>query len=75
MEIINSKDSLICKHSIDAKIGFNQFRWGLITQKVKSNSPYFIHYNQFIKPCPYKVQLKTSIGVLEKELTVKPYNK
>ncbi len=74
IQILNNNDSLIFSGSLQGKYGFNQFRWDLITEKVESPSPYFIHYDRYIEPGNYKVRVSTSVGILEEELIVKTYN-
>ena len=73
LQVMNEKDSLIWTTTINASKGFNQFRWDLITEKAESDSPYFIHYNQFIDSGMYKIRLRTSEGVLEEELEVRSF--
>jgi len=73
LQVMNEKDSLIWNTSIISTKGFNQFRWDLITEKTESDSPYFVRYNKFIEPGKYKIRVKTSEGILEKELVVKPF--
>lgn len=73
LQVMNEKDSLIWTTTINASKGFNQYRWDLITEKAESDSPYFIHYNQFIDSGMYKIRLRISEGVLEEELEVRSF--
>jgi hypothetical protein len=75
LQVLDQSDSLIWSIAMDASKGFNQYRWDLITKRVESDSPYFVHYNQFIEPGVYKVILMTSDGKVEEELVVKPNGK
>ena len=73
IEIRDESDSLWWKTDMEANPGINQFRWDLITERVTSDSPYFVHYDKFIKPGEYKVLLKTSDMTREEKLVVKKY--
>ena len=50
--------------------GFNQFRWDLVMEEVKSSQPYFIHYKRFIKPGRYIIRIFGDGVVLSGSLTV-----
>ncbi|HZX10083.1 MAG TPA: hypothetical protein VFG01_03980, partial [Acidobacteriota bacterium] len=50
--------------------GFNQFRWDLVIEEVKSPQPYFIHYKRFIKPGRYIIRIFGDGVVLSGSLTV-----
>ncbi len=70
LNITNAKDSLIWSTTIHGKKGFNQYRWNLVTNEVRSDLPYFIHYKSYIQKGEYNLILKHSEGVLRKKMTV-----
>jgi len=70
LKIIDAKDSLLWSKQIEAKKGFNQYRWNLVIKEVESSSPYFIHYKQFLKEGKYNLVLETETGRMERELVV-----
>ena len=43
----------------EGKKGFNQYRWDLVVERVKSNYAYFIHYDRFLKAGKYQITLAT----------------
>jgi photosystem II stability/assembly factor-like uncharacterized protein len=71
---ILSKDKVLWETKIQADKGFNEYRWDLITQTVDSTSPYFIHYDKFLKKGKYKVQIVTSSDTLPKDFIAVPYH-
>ena len=50
INVTDQKDSILWSTEFEAKYGFNQIRWDLVTKKNKSPLPYFVQYNEFIKP-------------------------
>ncbi len=48
-------DEEIWKKELEGHTGLNEYRWDLITNKVESDQPYFIHYNQFIRAGKYQL--------------------
>lgn len=64
-------------HSWQGKKGFNQYRWDLVVEKVKSDFAYFIHYDQFLAAGSYQVNLTTKNQTLTQPLIavkgVSPY--
>ena len=67
ISILNEEDQVLWSVKMAARKGYNQYRWDLITKKVESPLPYFIHYNEFLKPGKYTVQITNAQGVLKKE--------
>ncbi len=43
----------VWEESLSGRRGFNQIRWDLVTRRVDSPRPYFIHYFEFIPPGDY----------------------
>ena len=56
--------------AINGLKGMNQYRWNLITRKQTSDSPYFVHYDQFIEAGTYLLRLSTGDEILEQKFTV-----
>ena len=54
---------------LEGKKGFNQYRWDLITEKVKSDFAYFIHYDLFLKEGSYQISLITKTKTLTQPFT------
>jgi hypothetical protein len=53
LEVKDKKETVIWSKTMKAKKGFNQIRWNLVTKKVDSPQPYFIHYLRFPEPGTY----------------------
>ncbi len=49
----DTSNNELWKCTLDGHKGFNQYRWDLILQKLKSDYPYFVHYDTFIKAGAY----------------------
>jgi len=56
-----------------ASKGLNQLRWDLVIETQNSDLPYFRHYEKYIKPGMYRLQLETKIKTMQKNFTVKKY--
>lgn len=50
------EEKIVWRISLDARKGLNQYRWDLVKERVKSNTPYFIHYDRFIRAGVYEVR-------------------
>jgi len=70
INVTDQKDSILWSTEFEAKYGFNQIRWDLITKKNKSPLPYFVQYNEFIKPGNFKLVINNSRIKLEGRLEV-----
>ena len=66
----DEKEKTVWTKKLMGKQGFNQFRWDLVTKKVKSMRPYFIHYNNFALPGIYEIQVVGEGINLKGELTI-----
>jgi photosystem II stability/assembly factor-like uncharacterized protein len=73
MSIVNDQDSTIWTRNFDGRAGINEYRWDLITERVESNQPYFIHYNRFIRKGSYKLRLRLNGKLTESDFEVKAY--
>ena len=67
IKIINNNNEIVWETVFNARKGFNQLRWDLITKKANSPMPYFINYNEFLKKGKYKVELKIQTKTIQKE--------
>lgn len=70
IKVINDEDDILWSIPFKARIGFNQYRWDLVTKQVDSPLPYFIHYKQFLNEGYYRVIIETSKTDLENTLRV-----
>ena len=70
VKVEDSTKKIVWSTKIDAIKGYNQFRWDLITKRVQSDLPYFIHYDEFIEPGDYKVELGIAGDTYVSNLTV-----
>lgn len=70
LQVFNQADSLIWTKDYSARKGLNQFRWDLTTERKTSMAPYFIHYESFLDPGTYILQLRTSGGIRKKTFQV-----
>lgn len=66
LEIKDSQNKSVWSTPFQGKKGYNQFRWDMIVSQEKSNLPYFIHYNKFLKVGTYRVSLSDGKSELEK---------
>jgi photosystem II stability/assembly factor-like uncharacterized protein len=57
LEIKDFQNKSVWSTSFQGKKGYNQFRWDMIVTQEKSNLPYFIHYNKFLKTGTYTLSL------------------
>ena len=74
IRVNEEKGKAVWSRTLTGKQGFNQFRWDLITKKVDSPRPYFIHYANFAAPGMYEIQivgeginLKGALTILERK--------
>jgi hypothetical protein len=70
IRVNDDKGKTVWTKKLMGKQGFNQFRWDLVTKKVKSMRPYFIHYNNFALPGIYEIQVVGEGINLKGELTI-----
>ena len=70
INVINDEDSVFCSIPYQAKTGFNQYRWDLVTSREGSHLPYFFKYKQFLGEGRYKISIETSESDLESTLVV-----
>ena len=56
LEVIKGS-KIVFEKLIEGKTGLNQFRWDLLTKENNSDSPYFIHYKEYLATGEYKVKL------------------
>ncbi|MEO2186139.1 MAG: hypothetical protein ABGX30_06140, partial [bacterium] len=71
--IDQNKKNTIWKMDFMASKGLNQLRWDLVIETQNSDLPYFRHYEKYIKPGMYRLQLETKIKTMQKNFTVKKY--
>ncbi len=57
LQVLDEERNAVWSQSIEGQAGFNQIRWNLVTERIDSPRPYFIHYLQFIPPGEYKIRL------------------
>ncbi len=57
--------------TVQGQKGFNEYRWDLVVKSVKSNLPYFVHYDKFIEAGNYTLFLSDGKTVLEQVFIVK----
>ena len=77
---IKDKDNKeIWSTTVQGQKGFNEYRWDLVIKSVKSNLPYFVHYDKFIEAGNYTVVLSDGKTALEGVFVVKdgvsPFNR
>jgi hypothetical protein len=75
LSVKDKKERIVWSKTIEAKKGFNQYRWDLITQKVDSPEAYFFRYITFASPGTYSLHLtgdgidfSGDLKVIEREL-------
>ena len=62
----------IWKDTIKGLSGFNEYRWNLVISKKESDEPYFIQFDQFIKPGKYTLVATSPKGQFEQPFKVVP---
>jgi len=70
IQVNDEKGKAIWSSTLMGKKGFNQIRWDLVTEKVDSQRPYFIHYANFAAPGVYEIQIVGEGINLKGELTI-----
>jgi len=70
IRVNDEKDKTIWSRTLIGKQGFNQFRWDLVTEKVDSPRPYFIHCVNFAPRGTYEIQVVGEGINLKGELTI-----
>lgn len=60
LSIKNSVGETIWSKALAGRKGINEYRWDLVLKRLESDQPYFIHYNELIKPGDYTLILETS---------------
>lgn len=69
----------IWEKTVEGVEGFNEYRWDLVTRNSKSDYPYFIHYETFVKAGTYTLRLSVENTSLEQPVIVinreSPYKK
>lgn len=58
ISVMNQDNEVVWSHAFAARRGFNQVRWDLVTEKVSSPEPYFIHYDRFATPGTYEIHVR-----------------
>ena len=64
------EDQVLWSTRLNASTGFNQFRWNLVRRRVASPLPYYIHFDEFIEPGEYEVELQIGSKALKNKLKV-----
>ena len=70
IRVNDEKGKTVWTKNLMGKQGFNQFRWDLVTKRVESMRPYFIHYKNFALPGIYEIQVVGEGIDLKGKLTV-----
>lgn len=70
IKILNGENETIYHSELSTEEGLNQFRWDLVLKQQTSNAPYFIHYNKYVEPGEYKIQLSQSTNSVEKSIVI-----
>jgi len=73
LEVKDKKGTAIWSKTMKAKKGFNQVRWNLVTRKVNSSRPYFIHYLRFPEPGTYDIFITGNNVKLKGNLFITEY--
>ena len=68
--VFDKSDTAIWSKKLKTTKGYNQFRWDLVTKKVESPQPYFIHFHEFIKSGNYKVELVVGDKIVSEKLEI-----
>ena len=75
LKILDTDNKTIWSTVMKTSKGYNQFRWDLIVNRLESQLPYFIHYNEFIKSGMYQVEVTTGNKTVTGKLIIKETRK
>ena len=64
LTIKNKEGKQVWTMPFEGKKGFNEYRWDLIVERVKSDYAYFIHFDRFLTEGNYQIGLTTKSGTL-----------
>ena len=67
IKVINVANEIVWQTTINAKRGYNQYRWDLITKRVSSALPYFINFNELLKKGNYKLELNVQGKIISRQ--------
>ncbi len=70
IKVINAANETVWQTSMNAKRGYNQYRWDLIIKKVNSALPYFINFNELLKKGNYKLELNVQGKIISRQFDV-----
>ncbi len=70
LSVVNEKGEIVWQDAWEGKRGLNQFRWDMVTDRVASDLPYFIHYKRYLRRGAYTFRVKTAEGHLDGLLRV-----
>jgi len=70
LELFDEGNERIWSHKLNGKAGFNQYRWDMVIKHTESNQPYFIHYERFIRPGAYRLQLRIGTNTLNQQMII-----
>lgn len=70
ISVTDSTNTLFWTHAMDAKKGFNQYRWDLVFKHERSNQPYFIHDKSYLPVGAYQLKIEGKAWFEKKEFIV-----
>jgi photosystem II stability/assembly factor-like uncharacterized protein len=70
LSVIDTAGKEIWVNGFSGKEGFNQYRWDMIVSREKSDLPYFVHYEKFIKAGFYTLVFTQGEMKMEKKFSV-----
>jgi len=70
LELFDEENENIWSFKFQGVAGLNQYRWDMVLKREESDNPYFVHYERFISPGTYMMQLMVGNETFSRELVV-----
>ena len=70
LALLDAKGQEIWQQELKGEMGFNTYRWDMVTKRRNSDLPYFTEYESYLKPGSYTMTLKVGKAVLSRPFKV-----
>lgn len=70
LAVVDTAGKEVWTNDLPGKAGFNQYNWDMIVSREKSDLPYFVHYEKFIKAGSYTLLVTQGEMKMEKKFKV-----
>lgn len=69
LSLLDEQREIVWQTKIQARRGFNQYRWDYVVKQQESPLPYFLGYTVFVKPGTYTLRLSGTV-LLESKIVI-----